>query len=162
MNRIWRSGVCKKVIKDKRSVTNTLALVNLSNNRKKVKHHSLGMKQRLPLALALLRQPKLLIPDEPVNGLEPTEIVALKELLIKLNKEEKMTIIISSHILGELHKLATCYGYFPPEMPLYNSPILLFPEFIWEAVRKWLPNPLKLLPPIHKKPIHHFHFFFLF
>ena len=101
----------QKGIRDQQSTAEALTLVNLLNNQKKVRNYSLGMKQRLALALSLLGQPQLLILDEPVNGLDPTGIAALRELLVKLNTEKKVTIIISSHILGELHKLATCYGF---------------------------------------------------
>ena len=93
------------------SIEKVLKMVGLENARKKkYKNYSLGMKQRLGLALALINNPDLLILDEPLNGLDPTGISELRSLLKKLNTENNITIILSSHILSELHKLATCYG----------------------------------------------------
>ncbi|MGL4335268.1 MAG: ATP-binding cassette domain-containing protein [Turicibacter sp.] len=98
-------------IPGKQCIKDSLSLVKLDQTgKKKVKDFSLGMKQRLCLAMALLGEPEFLILDEPLNGLDPTGMIELRHLLIKLNKEKGMTIIISSHMLSELHKLATCYG----------------------------------------------------
>ena len=98
-------------IAGKKCIDEALKLVGLENvGKKKFKDFSLGMKQRLGIANALLGNPKFLILDEPINGLDPMGIIEIRELLKKLNKEKDMTILISSHILPELEELATCYG----------------------------------------------------
>lgn len=80
-------------------------------SKSKCKTLSLGQKQRLGLAIALLGEPQLLILDEPINGLDPTGIIELRNLLLRLNEEKNMTILLSSHILSELQQIATVYGF---------------------------------------------------
>lgn len=93
-------------------VSKFLDVVGLSNvGNKKVRYYSLGMKQRLGIALALVNNPNILILDEPINGLDPEGIIEIRELILKLNKEKHITILISSHYLDELSKVATHYGF---------------------------------------------------
>ena len=89
-----------------------LALVGLEDTgKKKARHFSLGMKQRLGIAVALAGDPDFLVLDEPVNGLDPQGIIEIRELILRLNRERQITVLISSHILDELSRLATHYGF---------------------------------------------------
>lgn len=105
--------------KDASKAISVLQIVGLDTQQNKKAHHlSLGMKQRLALAIALLNDPEILILDEPINGLDPMGIVEIRELLLSLNQTNGITIVISSHILSELEHIATHYGF------LHNGKLL--------------------------------------
>ncbi|MCI8464775.1 MAG: ATP-binding cassette domain-containing protein [Lachnospiraceae bacterium] len=93
-------------------ISELLELVGLENTKKKkAKNFSLGMRQRLGIAVALCGNPDFLVLDEPINGLDPQGIIEMRELILKLNRERNITFLISSHILDELSRLATHYGF---------------------------------------------------
>lgn len=98
-------------IPNKSAIKKALKLVNLEGTgKKKFKHFSLGMKQRLGIAIAILDNPDFIILDEPINGLDPIAIIEFRELLLTLNKKYGITILISSHILSELYHVANRFG----------------------------------------------------
>ena len=93
------------------SIPELLKLVGLEDTgKKRAKRFSLGMKQRLGIAIALAGDPDFLVLDEPTNGLDPQGIIEMRELILRLNRERQITVLISSHILDELSRLATHYG----------------------------------------------------
>lgn len=96
---------------DSKTVNELLAFVGLQDvGRKKAKHFSLGMKQRLGIAIALLGDPELLVLDEPMNGLDPAGIKEVRDVILRMREERGVTVLISSHILDELAKISTRYG----------------------------------------------------
>lgn len=96
---------------DESKIDEILRIVGLENTgKRKAKDFSLGMRQRLGIAIALLGDPELLILDEPINGLDPEGIKEIRDVIVKLNKEKNITFLISSHLLDELSKVVTKYG----------------------------------------------------
>ena len=109
--RIRRFPSIKSIKNPQYSVEELLKIVGLKDTRKPIQQYSLGMKQRLGLALALSNQPDLLFLDEPLNGLDPSGIRQMRKLIKKLSEEQGVTIVISSHILDELQKIVTHIGF---------------------------------------------------
>jgi len=119
---------------DKSRVAEVLQLVGLQDTgKKKAKQFSLGMKQRLSIAIALLHNPELLVLDEPTNGLDPNGIIETRELIKKLNKDFGVTILVSSHILAEVEKMATHVGIIHKGKMLFQGPL---PELQQMQTRK--------------------------
>lgn len=127
----------QKGVPDSKKVEEMLELTGIMEKRKnKCKTLSLGQKQRLGLAIAMLGEPQLLILDEPINGLDPSGIIEFRNLLKRLNQEKNITILLSSHILTELQQTATVYGF------LYKG--VLLEEISAEALDEKCSNYLEI------------------
>jgi ABC-2 type transport system ATP-binding protein len=144
-------AVLRKI--DLPKIDEVLELVDLSYAKKqKAKQYSLGMKQRLAIAMALLSEPELLFLDEPVNGLDPNGIIDIRKLLLKINKEKGVTIFVSSHLLSEIEKMCTHVG-------IISKGILKFEGTIDELSKKFdnckiqitIDNAEKWLPKLEGK-----------
>ena len=123
---------------DKKNIQETLKIVGLDqpkNKKKLVKDYSLGMKQRLALAFALVKKPRLLILDEPTNGLDPAGIHEIRELIIKLAKEQGITVFISTHILSEVEHIADRVGIINHGQLVYEGEIRKIQSNKWIEVR---------------------------
>ena len=123
---------------DKKNIQESLKIVGLDqpkNKKKLVKDYSLGMKQRLALAFALVKKPRLLILDEPTNGLDPAGIHEIRELIIKLAKEQGITVFISTHILSEVEHIADRVGIINHGQLVYEGEIRKIQSNKWLEVR---------------------------
>ena len=123
---------------DKKNIQETLKIVGLDqpkNKKKLVKDYSLGMRQRLALAFALVKKPRLLILDEPTNGLDPAGIHEIRELIIKLAKEQGITVFISTHILSEVEHIADRVGIINHGQLVYEGEIRKIQSNKWLEVR---------------------------
>lgn len=119
---------------DEDNIWPTLKLVGLAedkNRKKLVKAYSLGMKQRLALAFALVKKPQILLLDEPTNGLDPAGIHEIRELIVKLAKEEGLTVFISSHILSEIEQIADRVGIINHGCLVYEGEIREIKSNTW-------------------------------
>ena len=123
----------------KARIAEVLNIVGLEDTRKKtVKKFSLGMKQRLAIALALLPNPELLVLDEPANGLDPAGIIELRELIRTLNKTHGMTVVISSHLLGEVEKMVSHVGIIFKGRLIFQGPLSELHSFQQKASRVFI------------------------
>lgn len=131
----------------KKIVDEALDIVGLGDTgKKKVKEFSLGMKQRLGIATAFLGNPNILVLDEPINGLDPEGIREIRQTLLRLNQEYHLTILISSHILGELSKIATHYGIIKNGSMAKEISAEELSRECRDYMRIKVPHPEKVLP----------------
>lgn len=131
----------------KKTVDEALEAVGLSSTgKKKVREFSLGMKQRLGIAAAFLGNPNILVLDEPINGLDPEGIREIRQTLLRLNEEYQLTILISSHILGELSKIATHYGIIKNGSMAKEISAEDLSRECRDYMRIKVPHPEKVLP----------------
>ncbi|MCQ2515249.1 MAG: ATP-binding cassette domain-containing protein [Saccharofermentans sp.] len=138
-------------IGDKDYIYEKLALVGLDKTgKKKAGKFSLGMKQRLGIAMAMVGDPDFLILDEPINGLDPQGIVGIRDMLTRLNKEKNITILISSHILEELAKIATDYAIIDHGKIIEESTSKALKEKCRDKIVIKTPELSKALPIIDK------------
>lgn len=134
-----------------------LEVVGLKDvGKKQVKRYSLGMKQRLGIAMALVGEPDLLVLDEPINGLDPQGIAEIRETILRLNKERNITILISSHILEELSKIATDYGIIHQGTLLQEITDKELREKCSERLEITLSSPELALPVLDRMGIHRY------
>ena len=142
---------------DEKDIDDTLELVDLADvGKKKFKHFSLGMKQKLGIAIALLSKPDFLILDEPINGLDPIAIVEFRELLKKLNTELNITILISSHILTELYHVANRFGILNNGTLIEEITKDEFEKMSQTMINLQVNDTDKLIPILHNQLIHDF------
>ena len=138
-------------INDSKYIEGILEHIGLADTgKKKVKQFSLGMRQRLGIGLALIGEPDLLILDEPINGLDPQGIAEVRDTLLRLNREKNMTILISSHILEELSKLATHYGIIHHGALLQEMTHEELMRRCSERIEIQLPHPDAALPVLDR------------
>lgn len=128
----------------KESIDECLEIVGLSQNRnKQVKNFSLGMKQRLGIAKAIIGKPKILILDEPTNGLDPMGIIEIREMIKKLPEKTGMTVIVSSHVLSEIEQIATHVG-------IINKGVLCFQGTLSELMKLGIDETKLVARPVNK------------
>ena len=138
--------ICVGIKKDG-YIENILQTVGLSETgKKKVRKFSLGMKQRLGIGLALIGEPDLLVLDEPINGLDPQGMAEMRDLLLRLNRERDLTILLSSHILKELSKVATNYGIIHEGRLIKEMTSSELATACSERIEIKLPNPEAAIP----------------
>lgn len=139
---------------NKKSVSHALEIVHLNDvGNKKVKHYSLGMKQRLGIACALLGNPKLILLDEPTNGLDPAGIQEIRELICRLPKQYGMTVLVSSHLLSEIDQMATEIGIIDHGELLFENSLHVLHAHSQESLHLRTSEPKRALALLKEKHV---------